>query len=268
MSRIDRAISELHEIDELAEIQSPVHAFSAAVKLLLTVIYILTVMSFPAHAFSELFLMFLYPYAVSALSGIPLRTAVRKMRYVLPLVMAVGIFDPFLNRQVLFTLYGIPVTAGILSMFTLMLKGVLCLLASFLLIATTPADALFASLRRFHVPAPAVTLLLLTWRYITVLAEEVSVMTTAYHLRAPQQKGIHISAWGSFLGQLLLRTIDRGQELYESMLLRGYHGDFPTVNERKTGPKDLMYLFFWVIFFVIIRFFNIAELLGRGVMHI
>ena len=51
-------------------------------------------------------------------------------------------------------------------------------------------------------------------------------MIQAYSLRAPNQKGIHISAWGSFLGQLLLRSMDRAQELYYSMLLRGFRGEF------------------------------------------
>ena len=91
-------------------------------------------------------------------------------------------------------------------MITLMLKGVFALMASFLLIATTPMDSLCAALRKLHVPSLLVTLLLLTYRYVAVMLREVSVMTDAYHLRAPGQKGIHISAWGSFLGQLLLRS--------------------------------------------------------------
>ena len=80
-------------------------------------------------------------------------------------------------------------------MLTLMMKGVFSLLASFLLIATTAIDSLCAALRRLHVPGILVTLLLLTYRYIGVMLEQVSVMTEAYRLRAPGQKGLHISAW-------------------------------------------------------------------------
>ena len=59
-----------------------------------------------------------------------------------------------------------------------------------------------------------------------MLLDEVSAMTQAYSLRAPGQKGIHISAWGTFLGQLLLRTMDRADDLYEAMMLRGFSGEF------------------------------------------
>lgn len=250
----------MRQIDELAEMNSPVHRFCSLSKLAVTVLYILTVMSFPRHALSELILMIIYPAFVSALSGVSLRLALHKMRYVLPLVMAVGIFQPFFEREIILRIGSVSVSAGVISMLVLMLKGVYCLLASFLLIGTTPADRLFASLRRIHVPQVFVTLLLLTWRYIAVLGEEVSVMMTAYQLRAPDQKGIHWRSWGSFIGQLLLRTMDRAQELYESMLMRGYHGEILSEPE-SFGGKNLIWLLIWTVLFWVLRRYNIAEML-------
>ncbi|MBQ9153557.1 MAG: cobalt ECF transporter T component CbiQ [Solobacterium sp.] len=260
MNRIDQALNEMRKIDELAEMNSPVHRFCSLSKMAVTIMYILTVMSFPRHALSALILMIIYPASVSALSGISLRFALHKMRYVLPLVMAVGIFQPFLEREIMLRIGPVPVSAGVISMLVLMLKGIYCLLASFLLIAATPADRLFASLRRIHVPQIFVTLLLLTWRYIAVLGEEASVMMTAYQLRAPDQKGIHWRSWGSFIGQLLLRTMDRAQELYESMLMRGYHGEIVSEPERFSG-KDLIWLLIWAVLFPVLRSFNIAEMI-------
>ena len=88
-------------------------------------------------------------------------------------------------------------------------------------------------------------------------------MTNAYHLRAPGQKGIHVSAWGSFLGQLLLRTMDRGRELYESMLLRGYHEHFHYAPSKPFGAKDAIYLAVCLGCFALLRFVPVAALLGR-----
>ena len=264
MSRIDQALHELKSIDELARGTSPVHHFSPLSKLLVSAVYILTVMSFPKYALSELFLMILYPVIISALSGIELRLALKRMRYVLPLVMAVGLFNPLLDRRPVLFIGTLPVSGGILSLLSLMMKGIFCLLASFFLIGTTPADRLFASLRKIHLPSGIVTLLLLTWRYLTVLGEEAAVMMTAYHLRAPGQKGLHWRTWGSFIGQLLLRTLDRGRELYDSMLLRGYQGDFPAVRQEKFRLKDLLYVLAWISCFIILRKYNIAALIGRG----
>ena len=41
MNKIDTAINEIHEIDELSAMDSPVHRFSALAKLLMTIVYII-----------------------------------------------------------------------------------------------------------------------------------------------------------------------------------------------------------------------------------
>ena len=137
-----------------------------------------------------------------------------------------GLLNPIFDRQIVTQIGTLAVSGGVVSMLTLVMKGVFCLLASFLLMATTTIEEICRALRQLHLPKTITSLLLLTFRYIGVLLSEVSVMQEAYSLRAPGQKGVHISAWGSFLGQLLLRSMDRAEALYESMELRGYHGEF------------------------------------------
>ena len=197
-----------------------------------------------------------------ALSGVEVRTCFYKLRIVLPLVMAVGLFNPIFDRAILVRIGSLAVSGGVVSMLTLMLKGLFCLMASFLLMATTPIDSLCAALRQLHVPKMLVTLLLLTYRYIGVMTEELAVMTDAYHLRAPGQKGIHISAWGSFLGQLLLRSMDRAQELYSSMLLRGYHQHFHYADIKPFRRLDALYLLGCILVFALLRTFRVAQMLG------
>ena len=262
MNKMEKALGELSEMDELAAGASPIHRLHPTAKLLSTIAYILLVVSFDKYDFSGLVVMLLYPVLLFQISGIPLGVCFYKLRIVLPLVMAVGLFNPFFDRAPLVQLGSLAVSGGVVSMLTLMLKGVFCLMASFLLMATTPIDSLCASLRRLHVPGMLVTLLLLTYRYVGVLTEELAVMTDAYHLRAPGQKGIHISAWGSFLGQLLLRSMDRAQELYGSMQLRGYHDHFHYAPIKSFSCRDAAYLAFSIAALLLLRYVNAAELLG------
>ena len=70
------------------------------------------------------------------------------------------------------------------------------------------------------------TQLLLSYRYLTLLLEQADTIAQAYALRAPKQKGEHFKVWGSLAGQLLLRSIDSANNLYDSMLLRGYQGEY------------------------------------------
>ena len=101
---------------------------------------------------------------------------------------------------------------------------------------TTRMEDLCYALQKLHVPGTFVTVLMLTYRYIIVLLKEMERMTDAYTLRAPGQKGLHYKVWGTMVGQLLLRSMDRAQTVYDSMRLRGYCGEF-YLRCKKTAEK-------------------------------
>ena len=88
-------------------------------------------------------------------------------------------------------------------------------------------------------------------------------MTDAYKLRAPGQKGIHISAWGSFLGQLLLRSMDRAQELYGSMLLRGFRGEFFYADVPSCKLSGIIYMIICIALFLLARLVPVTSALGN-----
>lgn len=263
MNKISAAEFEFREMDALCAQESVIHALHPLIKFIVTLSYIIIVVSFPKYALSALSVMVLYPILIFQASGIPVRTCFHKLRVVMPLVCAVGLLNPFFDRVPMLYLGNLAVSGGVISMITLMLKGVFSLMASFLLVATTTMDSLCAALRKLHVPSVLVTLLLLTYRYIAVMIEEISVMTDAYHLRAPGQKGIHISAWGSFLGQLLLRSMDRADELYQSMQLRGFCGNFYYAGGKPCTLGAVLYGVFWIGAFLLARRFDLPLLLGN-----
>lgn len=266
MDKIEHAASELREMDDLAALQSPFHSLHPLSKLIVTITYILLTVSFNKYDLSGLIVMLLFPVIAFSVSGIPVRICFYKLRIVLPLVCAVGLFNPFFDKAPLLYIGSTAVSGGVVSMITLMLKGVFCLMASFILAATTTMDAICAALHKIHVPDMIVTLLLLTYRYISVMIDEVSVMTTAYKLRAPGQKGIHYSAWGSFLGQLLLRSMDRAEELYSAMQLRGFCGEFRYAGVPSAKTKDYLFTVLAVGAFFLCRTVNIAALSGSIAM--
>ena len=262
MNKTESALRQLREMDELAAGHSPVHALHPLAKLLTTIAYIAAVLSFGKYQLSSLVVMVLWPVLLFQLSGIPVRSCFYKLRFVPPLVMAVGLFNPFFDRAPLLHMGTLAVSGGVISMLTLMVKGVLCLMASFLLMATTPVDSLCAALRTLRVPSLLVTLFLLTYRYVGLMTEEVAVMTDAYRLRAPGQRGLRHGAWGSFLGQLLLRSMDRAQELYAGMVLRGFHGEFPYAPSKPFSAGDGLYLVCCAGCFILLRLVDVAGLLG------
>ena len=249
-------------MDDLAAQDSFLHRLSPLSKLFVTIFYLAVVVSFPRYRLTALVWMALFPVAGYQLAGIALRTCFQKLRLVLPLVCAVGLLNPIFDRQIVTQIGTLAVSGGVVSMLTLVMKGVFCLLASFLLMATTTIEEICRALRQLHLPKTITSLLLLTFRYIGVLLSEVSVMQEAYSLRAPGQKGVHISAWGSFLGQLLLRSMDRAEALYESMELRGFCGDFSYAVRRRGSAASWPYAILCPALMLLPRLVDLSALAG------
>ncbi len=249
-------------MDQIAAEDQWVNRIHPLVKFILTVVYIVLVVSFPKYDIIGLLGMVVYLIAGFVLAEQSVKDCLWRLRVVLPLVCVVGLVNPFLDRTPV--LIGtVWINAGVISMITLMMKGIFAVMASYLLIATTTIEKICYSLRLLHIPKVLVTQILLTYRYITLLLEEVNRITQAYSLRAPGQKGIHIRVWGSLTGQLLLRSIDRANEVYESMTLRGYEGEFQYVGQStRMRWQDFLYLVIWL--FVLILFRRIPVILAVG----
>ncbi len=262
MSKIGNAIYEMHHMDSIASRDQWVNHIHPLVKLVLTVFYITLTVSFSKYDIIGLLGMGIYLLVMFNLAELSFRDCLWRLRIILPLVCIVGIANPFFDR-IPIPLGPIYITTGIISMITLMLKGVFSVLASYLLIATTTIEQICYALRRMHIPAVLVTQILLTYRYISVLLDEANRITQAYMLRAPRQKGVHFKVWGSLAGQLLLRSIDRANEVYESMTLRGFKGEFSYIGEQSHFQRsDLLYFCFWIIIMILIRKYPVLLIAG------
>lgn len=265
MNQTGNARGEICRMEDLAAGHSVVHDRSPLAKLLVTIAFLAAVQSFGKYELSGLVTMLL-PVAVAYLAAeTDILLCFCKMRYVLPLVLAMGMLQPFLDHSPLFVFGGVTITGGILSLMTLVLKGVLCLMASFLFAATTTVPALCRALDQLHVPSVISSCLLLTVRYVGTLLEQTQVMWESYSMRAPGQRGIHPKAWGSFLGQLLLRSMDKAENLYSSMCLRGFRGVYPSdpmQEESIRHWKSLLFLATGLCLILCARYMNLAEWIG------
>ncbi len=266
MNHMTQAMRELHQMDELSSMDSVIHRCHPLAKLLVTIVYIFTVASFSRYDLTGLIPMVFYPMLVFTISGLSVRLCFHKLRFILPLVCAVGIWNPFLDRTEALIIGNAVITGGMISFVTLILKGIYGLMASFLLIATTNIEKICYALRMLHLPEFLATQILMTYRYISLLLQEAGTMMNAYMLRAPGQKGIHFSAWGSFAGQLLLRSMDRAQELYQCMQMRGFNGMFYYADVEPFRIRDAVYPVFWIMAFLIMRFVNLSELVGGMIL--
>jgi len=221
MSKVDVAIRTIKHIDDLNCRDQWMNRLNPLVKLFVVMFYIAFTMGTDKYNIVRIILLASVPLVLFIIADLEVRDTIRRLKIVLPVVILIGLANLIIDDGMLI-IGKVEIRAGLVSMITLILKGIYAVIIAYVFIATTSIEKLCRALRKIHVPNIIVTQIMLTYRYIGILLEEVNKVVTAYSLRAPGQKGINIKVWGSLLGQLLLRTFDRAEEIYVSMKLRGY----------------------------------------------
>jgi cobalt/nickel transport system permease protein len=222
MADIAARARELRALETLAAGRTVIHRLHPAAKISFTLVFIVFVASFGRYEFARLSPYMFYPSVMMALAELPYRPLLRRALAALPFCLFAGASNAVFERAVAFQIGGVAVTSGVLSLFTILLKMYLCVMAALTLAATTPLLELTAQLRRFHLPMVFVMVFEMTYRYVGVLLEEAGSMTIAYRLRSGGGKALEMRHMGSFLGQLLLRGFDRAERVHAAMRCRGY----------------------------------------------
>jgi len=261
MLNIMESLYNIRKLDELARGDTSIHRVHPLAKLITTVIYLIVVVSFDRYEISRLLPLVFYPILIFAFAELPVKPILKRVLLVEPLVIGIGVLNPVFDQQVVM-LAGMEISRGWITFLAIFIKGGLTVTAALLLIATTGMDRLAEALRMLRIPRLFVLQLLLTYRYISVLMEEVATTLRAYSMRAPRQKGIQRSVWGSLAGQMLLRTFDRAQRVYQAMCLRGFSGEYITGSSKKMNAGDLLYIVGWGLFLITMRTYDIPMLLG------
>lgn len=262
MAGLGSAIHEIHSLENLAERRIFFNRLHPLVKVIVTIWYLVLTMSFGKYDIVGLAGMIFYPVMMMILGDISIRQALRRLRPVLLAVCLIGAANPFFDRAPFPVAGGITVTAGTVSMVTLFWKTCLAVAASYVLIATTTMEQICCAFRKLHMPRILVTVFLLIYRYLVLMLKEADRITQAYSLRAPGERGIRKSAWGSLAGQMLLRSMDRAQAVYESMLLRGFDGDFFLQGDFVPVWQSLLYGAFWGVLLAVFRFVPVFQMVG------
>ena len=236
---LSNRIHELYIIEELSDKDTAFHGLHPRAKLIITFAYIVAVVSFSRYDIFGVVPFFLYTAIICALAELPAGTLNRRFLIALPFCAFAGVTNLLLDRQVAFVLEGAEITYGLISLITILLRTYLCVMAVFILIATTPFSALTRELRRMRMPQVFVILVEMIYRYIGVLIGEAGSMSMAYRLRSVNSKGIAMKDMGPFIGQLALRSFDRGERIYAAMLCRGFGGEFPELAPVRMTPGDI-----------------------------
>lgn len=262
MPNIDSSFLDLSHLDLLSYQNTSVHRLDPRVKVLTTALFIVTVVSFNKYEISGLIPLIIYPVILITLGNVPPIYVLKKVLIAAPFALLVGLFNPFMDREILLYIGPVGISAGWISYLSILIRFFLTVSAAVILIATTGFNAVCLALERLGVPNVFAVQLLFLYRYIFVMAEEGSRMARARALRSFGGKGMGFRVFTFLVGQLLLRTFDRAQRIHRAMLCRGFDGEIRLIRSLKIRGQDMGFLLGWVALFVLTRLYNVPLIIG------
>jgi len=231
---------------------SPVHRLDPRVKVLLTLLFILSTALLPDGAWGTYLFSWLLVISLSAVAGIHPWFLVKRAFLILPFLLAAVTVIFTLPGQTLWTgPLGLVVSdAGLVRFLSIVMRSWISLQMAILLTATTRFPDILHALRHLKVPAVLVSILAFMYRYLFVMADEATRLLRARASRSaqlPGQRSGRTLWWrakvaGNLVGQLFIRSIERSDRVYLAMLARGYQGELLTMN-----PHHMVFLDWFIL---------------------
>lgn len=237
-------------LDEFTHLKSPFHRFDPRVKIVscLILLVIAVTLKSPVGLGAALLVTCL----MIIVSRLPVGKILKRISLIIPFVLVIGLFLPLIRPGTpLYSfnvgLFTFNVTyqglqASILFFLRIFCAALLIILVTF----TTPFHVLLRSLSDLRIPQIFTHLIQFALRYFFVLSDEVLRMQRARRSRnfRPGKSFWSrrtLSTIAGLMGVLFIRSYERGERVYYSMMSRGFRGKIQLLDDLKIQNRDIIY---------------------------
>ncbi len=233
-------------INKYANIQSIIHRRDPRVKVIASVIFVIFIVltrpeSFTTFAFYSILIL-----ALILMSRIPVRYVIKRSITVIPFVLFIAIFIPFLKEGRILWSYPIGINIsyeGLMMFWNVIIKAYLSALCMILLTASTGFFQLLKALEGLKMPRIIVMIFSFMHRYLFILQEELMMMRRAKDSRSVNgRRWQHIKALANMLGVLFIKSYERGEAVYLAMCSRGFDGSIRTIEHPRLTNRDVYFV--------------------------
>lgn len=241
-------------IDKYANLESPIHKLDVRVKIAIFIFFIFSVVT--TSKFLDYIFYFILIFSILVLSKIPLNFVFKRSLIIVPFVILISIFIPFMkDGNVIFSLFFLKVTEnGVLTFFNVLIKAWLSVVSMILLTSTTQFSNLLHGFEALKVPKIVVMLMSFVYRYLFVFEDEIMRMRRAAYSRNIKKGFFHqVEVFGNIVGSLFLKTYERGERIYVSMTSRGFDGKIRTFKEFELKKSDVLFFSLFVFYILVVK---------------
>jgi len=207
------------------------------------------ILSFATALCDDLYLAAVY-FIISIIlifmAGLKKKDVMKRLKPLFWFLLMIWIILPItFEGDILFRYHWLKITnPGVILCCKITIKSITILLFFTALIATMTIASLGSGLHRIHVPDKMVFLLLMTYRYISVIEEEYKRLLRAAKFRG-FVPGTNLHSYKTFAylaGMLFVRASLRAQRVYQAMLCRGFNQKFHTLDVYPSNRLNSVFL--------------------------
>jgi cobalt/nickel transport system permease protein len=216
-------------LDKYSHLDSPVQRLDPRAKILAAFSGIVIIVTEPQYSgLSHFICYFLIILSVMALTRLPLFYILKRLAVVSPFILMAAIFYPL---SIILTNSGssgygnVDLLVPALIIFS---KSVLAVLILIILTSTEKFHRLLMAMRKLKMPRIIGTISALLYCYIFLLIDEKLKTSRARASRTPGRLRMNKrTVFGNQVAVIFLRSWERSQTIYKSMLSRGFTGEYP-----------------------------------------
>jgi len=235
-------------VDQYSGLDSVIHRLDPRTKIITFITFVIFIVLTPPGYFLQFLLYFAVIVALILLSKIPLLFVLKRVLAVIPFVIVIGIFIPFIKEGEIAAAYSLGniklnVTyPGLIIFWNICAKAFLSIMCLTLLTSVTPFPYFLKGLERLRVPGIFIMVLSFMYRYLFVSIDELMRMKQAKDSRTIKPKRFfEIKTLANMLGSLFVRSYERGERVYFAMCSRGFNGKIKTLDSFCLGYKDAIF---------------------------
>ena len=263
-SKLESTYRKIKQLEIQHQPISLLNTINPVAKLVTTLIYLILMLSVSVYQLSALLPFVVYPILLAACARVSYRRVCMYTLPVLPFILFIALFNPFLDRQTMFTVQNIEVSRGWITFMSILIRAMLAVQCIMILVISTGMIHLANAMRRIGVPTILTNQILFVYRYLILILEETITIQRARQSRNCNEKSFVM--WSTIVGQLFVRSMHRSTYIYQAMLSRGYNHTSTIMPYYSWQTKDSYFVVAWITFFLFIRLFNPTEVFLHDVI--
>ncbi|MBP2070909.1 cobalt ECF transporter T component CbiQ [Thermoanaerobacterium butyriciformans] len=254
---IQSTFEDMFASDEIANKKGLMQSLDPRVRLLS--IILLIVIANLGNSLYYMAIMLVYSLILAVLSKIPMKSYIARISAVSIVFTGIVLIPSLFNvvrpgKPLIYITGSLYITkGGALSALIFIMRSFVSLSFIYILTLSTKWIEILKALRYFKLPKVFSATLDISLRYITLFLDVASNMFLARKSRSVgKSKGKSERKFvASSMGNLLIKSEQLSDDVYNAMISRGYKGEYKTINNFKISRSDIIWIIFNVSLFMI-----------------